>query len=63
MVPWSTILISFSQSARASSERLPRIHPAAEPVMVPVIIALRQVRVAVRNCQDGSIADLAAATE
>ena len=45
--------------AWASGERLPRIHAAAEPVTMLVIIVLWHVRKGVRNCQDGSIADLA----
>jgi hypothetical protein len=61
IVPWSNISISLSQSARAG--RLPPIHAAAEAVMMPVIIVLRQVREGERNCQGGSIADLTAATE
>jgi hypothetical protein len=59
IVRWSNISISLSQSARASGGRLPRIHAAAEPVTMPVIIVLRQVRKGERNCQGGSIADLA----
>jgi hypothetical protein len=57
IVPWSNISISLSQSARAGC--LPPIHAAAEPVTMPVIIVLRQVRKGERNCQGGSIADLA----
>jgi len=63
IVRWNNIAISLSQSARASGGCLPQIHAAAEAVTVPVIIVLRQVRKGERNCQGGSIADLAAATE